>query len=356
VSQNQTPIYTPNQAPSQAPNDLAKTLRTGNVWDLVGNTPLIKIESLSKLTGCNIYGKAEFMNPGGSVKDRAAKGIIRDAERKGLLKPGATIVEGTAGNTGIGIATLAAERGYKTIIVMPDNQAAEKYDLLEILGAEIRKVKPVPFSDQNHFYHTARRIAEELPGSYWANQFENPANGDFHYETTGPEIWEQTAGRIDIFTCAVGSSGTMSGVSRFLKEKNPNLRTVVADPGGSGMYCFVREGKLEAEGSTVSEGIGIMRVTENFKRTKIDEAMRVSDQEMIDMVYHLAEKDGIFMGTSSGINVMAAYRLAQENAGSGKTIVTILCDSGTRYSSRLLNRTWLEEKSLVPRKIVQTIA
>lgn len=331
-------------------------LRTGRVWDLVGNTPLIRLESLSKLTGCNIYGKAEYLNPGGSVKDRAAKGIIADAEKRGLLKPGSTIVEGTAGNTGIGIATLAAERGYKTIIVMPDNQAREKYEILEMLGAEVRKVPPVPFANQSHFYHTARTISEELAGSFWANQFNNTANGDFHYQTTGPEIWEQTGGKIDIFTCAVGTSGTMSGISRFLKEKNPKVKTVVADPLGSGIYCLIKEGKMESVGSSVTEGIGIMRMTDNYSQTKIDEALRINDQEMIDMVYHLAENDGLILGTSSGINAMAAYRMGQENAGSGKTIVTILCDHGTRYSSRLLNREWLEEKKLIPKKLVQTIA
>ncbi len=330
-------------------------LRSGRVWDLVGNTPLIRLESISRLTGCNIFGKAEFLNPGGSVKDRAAKGIIADAEKRGLLKPGGTIVEGTAGNTGIGIATLAAERGYKTIIVMPDNQAREKYEILEMLGAEVRKVPPVPFANQNHFYHTARAISEELPGSFWANQFENVANGDFHYSTTGPEIWEQTGGKVDFFTCAVGTSGTMSGVSRFLKEKNPQLRTVVADPLGSGIYCLLREGKMESTGSSVTEGIGIMRITENFKQTKIDEALRINDQEMIDMVYHLAENDGLILGTSSGINAMAAYRIGQMNAGSGKTIVTILCDHGTRYSSRLLNRSWLEEKNLIPKKLTYQV-
>jgi cysteine synthase A len=331
-------------------------LRTGRVWDLVGNTPLIRLESLSKLTGCNIFGKAEYLNPGGSVKDRAAKGIIADAEKRGLLKPGFTIVEGTAGNTGIGIATLAAERGYKTIIVMPDNQAREKYEILEMLGAEVRKVPPVQFANENHFYHTARKISEETANSFWANQFNNTANGDFHYATTGPEIWEQTGGKVDIFTCAVGTSGTMSGISRFLKEKNPKVHTVVADPLGSGIYCLINEGKMEATGSSVTEGIGIMRITENYNQTKIDEALRINDQEMIDMVYHLAEKDGLILGTSSGINAMAAYRIGQMNAGSGKTIVTILCDHGTRYSSRLLNREWLEEKNLVPKKLVQTIA
>ena len=330
-------------------------LRTGNVWDLVGNTPLIKIESLSKLTGCNIYGKAEFLNPGGSVKDRAAKGIIADAEKRGLLKPGATIVEGTAGNTGIGFATLAAARGYKTIISIPDNQAAEKYEILEVLGAELVKVPAVPFANPNHFFHTAKKIAEER-GAFWGNQFENTANGDFHFQTTGPEIWSQTQGKIDYFTCAVGTSGTMSGVSRFLKSKNPGVKTVAADPMGSGIYTHIREGKLVAEGSSVTEGIGIMRITANYTQAKIDDVMRVTDQEMIDMVYHLSQSEGLVLGTSSGINVMAAYRIAQENAGSGKTIVTILCDHGTRYSSRLLNRKWLEEKNLVPKKLVYTMA
>lgn len=330
--------------------------RTGRVWDLVGNTPLIKIESLSKLTGCNIYGKAEFLNPGGSVKDRAAKGIIADAEKRGALKPGATIVEGTAGNTGIGIATLAADRGYKTIIVMPDNQAPEKYEILEMLGSEVRKVPPVPFANPNHFYHTAKSIAQSLPGSFWADQFNNPANGDFHYHTTGPEIWAQTGGQIDFFTSAVGTSGTMSGISRFLKSKDPKIVTVAADPLGSGIYSLIKEGKMESVGSSVTEGIGIMRITDNYSAAKIDDALRVTDQEMIDMVYHLAENDGLVVGTSSGINAMAAYRIGQQNAGSGKTIVTILCDHGTRYSSRLLNRKWLEEKNLIPKKLTYTVA
>lgn len=331
-------------------------LRTGTVWDLVGNTPLIRIESLSKLTGCEIYGKAEFLNPGGSVKDRAAKGIIMDAEKKGLLKPGGVIVEGTAGNTGIGLAVLAASRGYKVIVSMPEGQAEEKYQMLEILGVEVRRVPQVPFSDQRHFYHEARRIAESLPNAYWANQFENPANGDFHYQTTGAEIWQQTEGRIDIFTCAVGSSGTMSGVSRYLKEKKPSVQVIIADPYGSGIYSYFKTGKLEAEGSSISEGIGIMRITENYRRVQADDVMRVSDNEMIDMIYHLAERDGLFVGTSSGINVMAAYRLAQLNAGSGKTIVTILCDSGTRYASRLLDQKWLADKGLTPKPLTRTIA
>ena len=328
----------------------------GNVWDSVGNTPLIKVESLSKLTGCNIYGKAEFLNPGGSVKDRAAKGMILDAEKRGLLKPGGTIVEGTAGNTGIGLATLAACRGYKTVIVMPDNQATEKYEMLEILGAEIRKVPAVPFANQNHFYHTGRAITESLPNSFWANQFENAANGDFHYQTTAAEIWRQVQGRIDFFVCASGTGGTISGVSRFLKEKNSGIKVIDADPDGSGLYNLIKNGKMESSGSSVTEGIGIMRLTANFTSAKIDDAIRIHDQEMVNMVYHLAEHDGIVVGTSSGVNMMAAYQLAQMNAGSGKTIVTVLCDHATRYSSRLLNRAWLEEKKLVPRKLTSSVA
>lgn len=331
-------------------------MRTGSAWDLVGQTPLVYFRSLSELTGCKIYGKAEFMNPGGSVKDRAAKGIIMDGEKRGLLKRGMTIIEGTAGNTGIGIATLAADRGYKVILTMPDNQAIEKYQLLEALGAEIRKVPPVPFTSPNHFFKAARDLAEQMPGAFWANQFENVANGEFHYQTTGPEIWEQTKGEVDVFVCAVGSSGTISGVSRFLKGKKPGVRVCAADPMGSGIYCQIKEGKLEATGSSVSEGIGIMRITANYTQALIDDALRVSDQEMIDMIFHLAQHEGLFLGTSSGINVTAAYRMAQQHAGSGKTFVTILCDHGTRYASRLLSQEWLESKNLIPKKLTQTIA
>lgn len=331
------------------------TARTGTVWELVGQTPLIELTSLSKLTGCRIYGKAEFCNPGGSVKDRAAKGIIRDAEQRGLLVPHSdppyTIVEGTAGNTGIGLATLAAERGYKVILTMPDDQAAEKYAMLKALGAELVLGPACPFANPNHFYHRARAIAEATPRAYWANQFENPANGDFHYESTGAEIWEQTAGKVAVFTCAAGTSGTMSGVSRYLKEKNPNVRVVLADPYGSGMYCQVRTGKIENEGRSVTEGIGIMRLTANFNAARIDEAVRVSDNDMIDMLYHLARHDGLVVGTSAALNAMAAYRLGLELRGSGAVIATILCDHGTRYQSRVLNEEWLLEKGLVPKPL-----
>ena len=327
--------------------------RVGQLWDMVGHTPLVKIESLSKLTGCPIFAKAEFLNPSGSVKDRAAKGIIQDAEKRGLLKPGSIIVEGSAGNTGIGLATLAAERGYKTIITIPDNQSEEKYAMLEWLRVELRKFAPVPFANPMHFYHQAKAIADSNPGFFWANQFENTANGDFHFETTGPEIWHQSKGAVDIFVCAVGSGGTISGVSRFLKNKKPAVRTVIADPYGSGMYCYLRTGKIETEGSSVTEGIGVMRVTENFKAARIDEALRISDQSMIDTIYHLAQHDGLVVGPSSGLNVSAAYQLAQLHAGRGKTIVTLLCDHGTRYASRLLNRKWLEEKKLIPKQLAQ---
>jgi cysteine synthase A len=331
-------------------------MRTGSVWDLVGQTPLVYIRSLSELTGCKIYGKAEFMNPGGSVKDRAAKGIIMDAEKRGVLQRGGTIVEGTAGNTGIGLATLAAERGYKTVIVMPDNQAAEKYQTLEALGAEVRRVPAVPFANPNHFYHSARTIAENTPSGFWANQFENTANGDYHFDTTGPEIWEQTEGRVTDFVCALGTGGTMSGVSRYLKQMNSGVRTTAADPAGSGIYSQIKEGKLASSGSSVTEGIGIMRLTANFLAAKIDDAMRVSDQEMIDMIYHLSENDGLVLGTSSGVNAMAAYRIGQMNAGSGRVIVTVLCDLGSRYASRIMNDEWLREKNLVPKKLTRTIA
>ena len=326
-------------------------MRTGRVWDLVGETPLVRIESLSKLTGCEIFGKAEYANPGGSVKDRAAKAIIHRGERDGLLRPGGVIVEGTAGNTGIGLATLAAARGYKVIICAPDNQAVEKYRILESLGADVRKFPAVPFTDPDHFYHRARAVAVGLPGAFWADQFENLANGEAHYATTGPEIWVQTEGNVDVFVCAVGTGGTMSGVSRYLKEQKPGLRTVLADPFGSGIHCYLREGRLETEGSSVAEGIGIMRLTANFRSARIDESMRVSDADMIDMLYHLAEKDGLLVGTSAALNASAAYRIGLAHEGTGKTIVTILCDHGTRYQSRVFDAGWLFEKGLRPKAL-----
>lgn len=324
---------------------------TGNVWDSVGQTPLIKLKSLSEITGCEIFGKAEFLNPGGSIKDRAAKGIILQAEKDGALKPGFSIVEGTAGNTGIGIATLAASRGYKVVISMPDNQAAEKYEVLKALGAELHLVKPCPFADQNHFYHTARRLAESRSNSFWANQFENTANSRFHYETTGPEIWEQLGGKVDILTLASGTGGTIAGTSAFLKEENPQIKVVLADPMGSGMFAYLKRGEIKSEGSSVTEGIGIMRLTANFKSAKIDDAIQIDDIKMISMLYHLAKEDGLLLGTSSALNLFAAFELAMKDRGSKKRIVTFLCDSATRYASRVFNQDWLKEKKLEPKSI-----
>lgn len=321
---------------------------TGTVSQAVGQTPLIKIKSLSEMTGCEIYGKAEFLNPGGSVKDRAALGIIDRAEQQGLLKPGWTIIEGTAGNTGIGLATVAAQRGYKCIIVMPNNQAQEKYDTLKALGVELVTVAPVPFANENHFYHTARRMAEQKAESFWANQFENTANFESHFKTTGPEIWEQTEGKVDVFVSAVGTGGTMAGVSKFLKSKNPNVFVLLADPFGSGMYSYVKIGQILSTGSSITEGIGIMRITANFKEAVIDDAIQISDSDMISMLYHLAKHDGLLVGTSAALNVCAAFQTARKNLNSGKTIVTMLCDSATRYQSKIFNETFLNERSLKP--------
>jgi cysteine synthase len=321
--------------------------RIGSLWDCVGGTPLLRIGSLSRRTGCEILGKAEFMNPGGSIKDRAAKGIIRRAEQEGLLRPGSTIVEGTAGNTGIGLGLLGVERGYRVVVAMPDNQSREKYELLEAMGVEIRRGPVVPFSDPRHFFHRARTLAE-AEGWFWANQFENTANGDFHAETTGPEILEQCDGRVDVLVSAVGTGGTISGVSRFLKERSPTTRVVLADPHGSGLYCHVREGRVEATGSSMTEGIGIMRITENFRRARIDEALRISDQEMIDMLYHLAREDALVVGTSAALNVSAAYQIARRHQGEGLRIVTFLCDHGSRYASKVFDRDLLKSKGLAP--------
>jgi cysteine synthase len=320
----------------------------GALWDAVGDTPLLRIGSLSRATGCEILGKAEFMNPGGSIKDRAAKGMIRRAEAAGLLRPGSTIVEGTAGNTGIGLGLLGRERGYRVVVAMPDNQAREKYELLEAMGVEITRVPVVPFANPGHFYHQARAIAEK-EGWFWANQFENVANGDFHEETTGPEILEQCGGRVDVLVSSVGTGGTLSGVSRYLKARRPETRVVLADPPGSGLYAFVRDGKVEGAGTSITEGIGIMRLTENFRRALVDEAMRVSDQEMIEMLYHLAREDALVVGTSAALNVRAAYEIARRHQGEGLRIVTFLCDHGSRYASKVFNREFLAAKGLVPR-------
>src|SRR5690348_13248949 len=313
----------------------------------VGNTPLIKLRRASEMTGCTILGKAEFLNPGGSVKDRAAKYIILDAERQGRLRPGGTIVEGTAGNTGIALALLGNERDYRTIIVIPDDQSQEKIDLLRAFGADVRVVPSAPFTNENNYYHVARRLSDETPNAIWADQFNNTANYLGHVESTGPEIWEQTGGDIDLFICACGTGGTFAGISTALKQRKPSLRTVVADPMGSALYSYVRDHTLDFEGDSVSEGIGIKRVTENFRHAVADDAVRVDDRTMIEMVHYLLKEEGLLLGGSAGLNVAAAARAAKA-LPAGSTVVTILCDGGTRYMSRLFNAAWLAENDLTP--------
>jgi cysteine synthase A len=313
----------------------------------VGNTPLIRLNSFSNETGCEILGKAEFLNPGGSVKDRAARAIVEDAERRGTLKPGGTVVEGTAGNTGIGLAHVCNARGYRCVIVMPDNQSPEKYQLIEALGAEVRAVKAVPYADPNHYQRVAARTAAEIPGAIWSNQFDNVANAQTHFDTTGPEIWAQTEGRIDAFVSSSGTGGTLAGVSRYLKSRSPNVRTVLADPPGSSLYEYVRNGVLKATGTgSITEGIGIGRVTENFATAKVDAALHIEDPESVQFVYRLLHEEGLFLGSTSGINVAAAVRVAR-TLGPGHRIVTVLCDGGSKYVSRLFNPAWLEQKQLL---------
>lgn len=323
----------------------------GLVSDLVGKTPLVYIKSLSELTGCHIWAKAEFLNPGGSIKDRTALGIVEQAEKENLLQPGFTIVEGTAGNTGIGLATIAAQRGYKCIIVMPNNQSSEKYSTLNALGAEIIAVPPCPFVNENHFYHTAKRIASERTNTFWANQFENKANYEYHFKTTGPEIWEQSEKKIDAFVSAVGTGGTIAGVSRYLKSQKPDIRVVLADPFGSGLYSYIKTGQIQSSGSSITEGIGIMRITANFKEAIVDEAIQISDQQMISMLYHIALADGLLIGTSSALNLYAAYTYALQNKNQNKTIITLICDSANRYQSKVFNENFLNEKGLKPTTI-----
>jgi cysteine synthase A len=315
--------------------------------DAVGHTPLIRLRRVSDETGCEILGKAEFMNPGGSVKDRAARAIVLDAERRGQLKPGGTVVEGTAGNTGIGLAHVCNARGYRCVIVMPDNQSPEKYALIEALGAEVRRVKAVPYSDPNHYQKTAGRLAQELPDAIWSNQFDNTANRQAHVETTGPEIWQQTDGRIDAFVAASGTGGTIAGVSEYLKSRSSQVRTVLADPPGSSLYEFIRHGVVKATGSgSITEGIGIGRVTANMQDAPIDDAVHVEDAETVSYVYRLLHEEGLFVGSTSGVNVAAAVRVARD-LGPGHIVVTVLCDSGSKYLSRLFNRDWLAQKGLL---------
>ena len=316
----------------------------------VGRTPLIRLRALSELTGCDILGKAEFMNPGGSVKDRAALGILQAAEANGQLHPGGTVVEGTAGNTGIGLAHLCNARGYRCLIVIPETQSAEKIAQLRILGAEVRTVPAVPYANPDNYVKLSGRIAAETPGAVWANQFDNLANRQAHFDSTGPEIWEQCEGQVDAWVSATGTGGTYAGVALFLKERRPSLRCVLADPYGSALYQWATSGELRSEGSSVTEGIGNSRVTANLQGAPIDDALRIDDPEALRTIYELLWQEGLYMGGSVGINVAAAVETARR-LGPGHRIVTVLCDSGDRYRSRLYDRAWLTSKGLeMPRK------
>jgi len=310
----------------------------------IGNTPLLRLRGPSELTGCEILGKAEFLNPGGSVKDRAALYIILDAEKRGLVKPGGTIVEGTAGNTGIGLALVGNARGYRTVIVIPETQSQEKKDMLRLCGAELREVAAVPYKDPNNYVHLSERLAKEL-SAFWANQWDNTANREGHILSTGPEIWAQTNGKVDGFTCAIGTGGTLAGVSMFLKSKNRKIKIAVADPLGAAMYSWFKHARLDSEGSSITEGIGQGRVTKNIEGAPVDDAYQIPDHEALPLVFELLKKEGLCLGGSSGINVAGAIRLAKD-LGPGHTVVTILADSGTRYQSKLFNPQFLKSKGL----------
>ena len=316
-----------------------------DVLGLIGNTPLVRLRRASEETGCEILAKCEFMNPGGSIKDRAAKFIVAEAEASGALTPGGTIVEGTAGNTGIGLAVVGNARGYKTVIVMPETQSVEKQATLRALGAELVLVPPAPYSNPAHYVHTSRRLAEDLPGAIWANQFDNVANRFAHIRTTAPEIWEQTAGRVDGFTCAAGTGGTIAGVGLGLKAMSPDIVIALTDPMGAALYNWFAHGELRADGNSAAEGIGQSRITANLDGFVPDTQFQVSDMEAMPIVHALMAEEGLCVGLSSGINVAGAIRLARE-LGPGKTVVTILCDSGLRYLSSIFNRQWLAAKGL----------
>jgi len=325
------------------------TIREG-FRETIGNTPLIRLREASENTGCDIYAKAEFLNPGGSVKDRAALYIIKDAEEKGLLKPGGVIVEGTAGNTGIGLALVGCASSYRTIIVIPETQTEEKKDMLRLAGADLREVPAVPYANENNYVHVSERIAKEMAethphGAIWANQFDNTANRDAHYYGTGPEIWDDLNGKVDGFVSSVGTGGTLAGVGMALKERNPDVQIVLADCMGSALYNFYENGELKAEGSSITEGIGQGRITANLEGAPIDCAYQIPDEEALPIIFDLLKYEGMCLGTSSGINVAGAIRLAKE-MGPGHTIVTILADYGTRYQSKLYNVEFLKEKGL----------
>ena len=321
-----------------------------NFIESIGNTPLIKLKAASEITGCNIYGKAEYLNPGGSVKDRAALALIKDAEEKKLISKGGIIVEGTAGNTGIGLCLLGNSIGYKTIIVMNDNQTQEKKDTLKNIGAELKLVPAKPFKDDGNYVKVAKRLAEELKsknnhGVVFANQFDNTANSKGHYETTGPEIWEQTDGKIDGFICASGTGGTIGGVSNYLKEKNKDIKIYLSDPSGSALFNYIKNGELKSEGGSITEGIGSSRITANFAQAKIDGAFSINDHESLPILYDLIKNEGLSLGTSCGVNIAGAIKLGKE-LGPGKTIVTILCDKSDKYNSKMFNKAFLKEKGL----------
>ncbi len=324
-------------------------IRRGFV-DAIGNTPLIRLHKASELTGCEILGKAEFLNPGSSVKDRAALAIVLDAEERGAIEPGGLIVEGTAGNTGIGLALVGNARGYRTLIVIPETQSQEKKDMLRLCGAEVREVPAVPYANPDNYVKLSGRLAEELArsephGAIWANQFDNVANRAGHYRTTGPEIWRQTAGGVDGFVCAVGTGGTLAGVGAFLKERKPEVRIGLADPLGAALYHYYRFGTLKAEGESITEGIGQGRITANLDGAAVDHAYQIEDAEALEIVFDLLAHEGLCLGGSSGINIAGAMRLARE-LGPGHTVVTILCDYGTRYQSKLYNPAFLRSKGL----------
>lgn len=321
-----------------------------SVLDAIGNTPLIKLQRVSEETGCTILGKAEFLNPGQSVKDRAALGIVRDAERSGALKPGGTIVEGTAGNTGIGLALVGSALGYRVVIVMPRTQSQEKKLAVKLLGAELIEVDAVPYSNPNHYARYSGKLAEELAktepnGAIWANQFDNTANLEAHYATTGPEIWKQTDGKVDGFICAVGSGGTLAGVAKYLQEQSKHVKIGIADPGGAALYEYFKNGELKSEGTSITEGIGQGRITKNIEDLKVDYAYRCQDDEALNILYDLILHEGLCLGGSAGINIAGAVRLAKD-LGPGHTIVTILCDYGNRYQSKLYNPEFLRSKDL----------
>ena len=322
-----------------------------DVVEAIGNTPLIKLKRASEATGCTILGKAEFMNPGQSVKDRAGKWIILEAEKRGELRPGGLVVEATAGNTGIGLAVVASARGYRTLIVIPDTQSQEKKDMLRLCGAELVEVPVLPFANPNNYQHVGRRLADRLRksepnGVLFADQWNNLDNAMAHYESTGPEIWEQTGGKVDAFICSVGSGGTLAGISRSLKKKNPDIVVACADPHGTAMYEFFKHGEARVTpGGSITEGIGLNRVTNIIKTAKVDDAFLISDEEAVSVIYDLLEHEGLCLGGSSGINIAGAIRLARQ-LGPGKTIVTILCDSGNRYQSKLFNPAFMRSKNL----------